>query len=115
MELQDASKSKLQIVVGLDHEVCDGLDWLGTRTQYPLCLAHALTVHKSQGKTLPHVHIEGRAADFFVEPLLYVAIFRVSCLSERTLSQDLHIEGVNIEVNKEVQRFYREFVRHSEQ
>lgn len=48
------------------------------RKQYPLCLAHAITIHKSQGMSLPHVavHLKGAMS----RALLYVACSRATTL-----------------------------------
>jgi hypothetical protein len=48
------------------------------RKQFPLVPAEALTIHKSQGQTYPHVvvHLKGR----LTRQLLYVACSRATCL-----------------------------------
>jgi len=49
------------------------------RKQFPICLGHALTTHKSQGMSLPLVvvHLTGRMS----RPLLYVACSRATSLN----------------------------------
>lgn len=59
---------------------------LGSYTQYPLMLAWAVTIHKSQGKTLERVIIDlGNGA--FAAGQLYVALSRCKTLSGIALKQ----------------------------
>ena len=59
---------------------------VGTFTQYPLRLAWAVTIHKSQGKTFDHIIIDlGRGT--FVHGQLYVALSRCTSLSGIVLKQ----------------------------
>lgn len=59
---------------------------VGTFTQYPLKLAWAVTIHKSQGKTFDQIIIDlGRGT--FVHGQLYVALSRSTTLSGIVLKQ----------------------------
>jgi hypothetical protein len=66
---------------------------IGTFTQYPLMLAWAITIHKSQGKTFDRVIIDvGRGA--FSSGQVYVALSRCTTLDGivlRKLLQKKHI------------------------
>ena len=78
---------------------------LGTnvRTQIPLTLAWAVTVHKSQGMTLDSAYIECR--DFFADGQAYVALSRVRNLA------GLKVEGFDaagVRTSQTAKRFYDE-------
>lgn len=61
---------------------------VGTFTQYPMRLAWAVTIHKSQGKTFDNVIIDlGRGT--FVHGQLYVALSRCTSLEGITLRQQI--------------------------
>lgn len=65
----------------------------GTFTQYPLRLAWAITIHKSQGKTFDRVVIDmGRGA--FVPGQLYVALSRCKTLSGIVLTRRINKKDV---------------------
>lgn len=62
---------------------------IGSFTQYPLTLAWALTIHKSQGKTFQKVILDmGRGA--FMPGQVYVALSRCTTLEGLVLKKPLH-------------------------
>ncbi len=74
---------------------------IGTATQFPLKLAYAITIHKSQGQTFDKVNI---IPEIFDDGQFYVAISRCKTI------ENIHIVGsINpkkITANKEVEEFY---------
>lgn len=79
---------------------------IGTFTQYPVKLAWALTIHKSQGLTFDHIVIDvGRGA--FAGGQSYVALSRCTSLEGITLMSTLNER--DIFVDPAIQRFSRRF------
>jgi hypothetical protein len=77
---------------------------LGAYTQFPITLAWAITIHKSQGKTLERVIIDlGTGA--FAAGQLYVALSRCKSLSGIALKQS--IAHADIRCDAEVVEFMR--------
>ena len=77
---------------------------IGKYTQYPLMLAWAVTIHKSQGKTLPKVFIDlGYGA--FAPGQVYVALSRVKSLNDIHLARP--IKNQEIHSDRVVNKFYR--------
>jgi ATP-dependent exoDNAse (exonuclease V) alpha subunit len=75
----------------------------GRYTQYPLMLAWAVTVHKSQGKTLDRVRIDlGRGA--FSPGQVYVALSRCRSLTDITLARP--IGQHEVKCDQRIKRFY---------
>jgi ATP-dependent DNA helicase PIF1 len=75
----------------LEFDIADGnltAEIVGTFEQYPLRLAWATTVHKSQGQTFDHAHVEMDSRPF-AHGLLYVALSRVRTLQGLTLGRPL--------------------------
>ena len=75
----------------------------GRYTQFPLMLAWAITIHKSQGQTLEKVHIDLGAGAFEVGQT-YVAISR--CRSIEGLSLSRPLVEADIIVDRDVVTFY---------
>ncbi len=79
---------------------------LGSYIQYPLIYAWAITIHKSQGKTLDKIVVDlGRGA--FANGQVYVALSRCPELSNIFLRQK--ISKRDIKSDSEVIRFYKEY------
>ncbi|MEM7387250.1 MAG: hypothetical protein AAF514_20115 [Verrucomicrobiota bacterium] len=73
------------------------------RLQYPLKLAWAITIHKSQGQTLTRVKMNLKKC--FAEGQIYVALSRAKSL------EGLFIEGIRfskIKANEDALKFYGE-------
>lgn len=73
--------------------------------QFPLQLAYAMTIHKSQGKTFDNVHVHVDKTEF-VSGLYYVALSRCRSLEGITLSSAINKEY--LVPNKDVIKFYNE-------
>lgn len=66
---------------------------IGTFTQYPVKLAWAITVHKSQGLTFERAVIDVNGA--FAPGQVYVALSRLKSLSGLILSSKINFNGIN--------------------
>jgi ATP-dependent DNA helicase PIF1 len=69
---------------------------LGRLRQYPLRLAWAITVHKSQGMTFERVHIDYSSSPF-AHGQTYVALSRCKSLEGITLSQKLYPNDIIVD------------------
>ena len=82
---------------------------VGKYTQYPLMLAWAITIHKSQGKTLSNVFVDlGHGA--FASGQVYVALSRVRALDEIRLARP--IKQNEIKCDLQIKRFYESLSQH---
>ena len=78
---------------------------VGQFKQFPLKLAWAITIHKSQGKTFTHVTIDmGRGA--FEHGQTYVALSRCRTLSGIVLQKKLKTS--DIQVDPRIVEFYEQ-------
>ena len=74
---------------------------IGTATQYPLKLAYAITIHKSQGQTFESVNI---IPQIFDEGQFYVAVSRCKTIDKIYFHGS--IDPTKIKANQEVEEFY---------
>jgi len=80
---------------------------IGRFFQFPVRLAWAITIHKSQGKTFRNIHIDlGRGA--FAEGQVYVALSR--CRSFDDITLQIPLQESDLLVSSKVQDFYRQLI-----
>ena len=119
---------RVELVSGQPGEICDvrQVSWesfkyeydaardkikpvtIGKYTQFPLMLAWAVTIHKSQGKTLEKVKVDlGEGA--FAPGQVYVALSRCRSLQDITLARP--IKRTEIKCDQRIKRFYEALAR----
>lgn len=76
---------------------------LGSYTQFPLVLAWAITIHKSQGRTIEKVHLE-LGAGAFETGQTYVALSRCRSIDGLTMTRPL--QSTDIRIDHESKAFY---------
>ncbi len=79
-------------------------EMIGTFSQYPIRLAWAITIHKSQGLTFDHVIID--AGDSFAAGQVYVALSRCTSLDGIVLHSKLY--GKSITTDERILNFANE-------
>ncbi|QWD67566.1 AAA family ATPase [Polynucleobacter sp. VK25] len=89
-----------------DHDMMSGKispSIIGTYVQIPLMLAWAVTIHKSQGKTLDKVKVD-LSSGAFASGQVYVALSRCKTIEGITLQRP--IEPRDVSCDQEIKRFY---------
>jgi hypothetical protein len=89
-----------------DYVVVDGKierKEVGSYKQFPLTLAWALTIHKSQGKTIEKVHVDLGAGSFETGQT-YVALSRCPTMEGLTLTRP--VSELDVDVDKRITKFY---------
>ena len=75
---------------------------VGSYTQFPVKLAWAATIHKSQGQTYEETNINGN--NVFGAGQIYVALSRATSIDKLHLQEPLKADTV--QVSEEVKNFY---------
>lgn len=91
IELQKETWDNIRYVYNPDKDVLEE-EILGSYSQYPLRLAWAITIHKSQGLTFEKAVID--AVDSFSPGQVYVALSRLTGLDGLILSSPIHEKAI---------------------
>lgn len=78
---------------------------VGTYTQFPFCLAFAITIHKSQGQTLDRLVVD-LSGGTFAAGQLYVALSRCRTLEGLVLTRPVH--PADLKTDRRITRFLRQ-------
>lgn len=91
IELSKETWDNIRYIYNADKDVLEELV-LGSYSQYPLRLAWAITIHKSQGLTFEKAVID--AVDSFSPGQVYVALSRLTGLDGLILSSPIHEKAI---------------------
>ncbi len=91
IELKKETWDNIKYVYNPDKDILDE-EILGSYSQYPLRLAWAITIHKSQGLTFEKAIID--AVDSFSPGQVYVALSRLTGLDGLILSSPIHEKAI---------------------
>jgi nucleoside-triphosphatase THEP1 len=91
IELQKETWDNIRYVYNPDKDILEE-EILGSYSQYPLRLAWAITIHKSQGLTFEKAVID--AVDSFSPGQVYVALSRLTGLDGLILSSPIHEKAI---------------------
>jgi hypothetical protein len=92
LELEQEKWQNIRYVYNKEKDLVDEKE-LGTFTQYPIRLAWAITIHKSQGLTFDKAIIDAGAS--FASGQVYVALSRLTGLEGLVLHSPIHASSIS--------------------